>query len=37
VIGRQLGVSPSHPPNWMVTDPSASFFAVTWLIEYARL
>jgi hypothetical protein len=34
VIGRQLGaLSSSHPPNWIVVFPSASFFAVTLLNE----
>jgi hypothetical protein len=33
MIGRQFAVLPSQPPNWIVTDPSASFFAVTLLIE----
>ena len=35
MIGRQFGVLPSQPPNWMVTDPSASFFAVMLLSVYA--
>jgi len=28
MIGRQLGISPSQPPNWIATEPSAPFFAV---------
>jgi hypothetical protein len=28
VIGRQLGVLPSQPPNWTVIERSSFFFAV---------
>jgi hypothetical protein len=35
MIGIQLGVFPSQPPNRMVTDPSGSFFAVMLLSVYA--
>lgn len=28
MIGRQLAALLSQPPNWMVTEPSPSFFAV---------
>jgi hypothetical protein len=33
MIGRQLGILPSHPPNWIVTEPSGAFFAVMWLLK----
>jgi hypothetical protein len=33
VIGRQLSILPSQPPNWTATDPSADFFAVMLLSE----
>jgi hypothetical protein len=33
VIGRQLEISPSQPPNWMVIAPSALFRAVMLFTE----
>jgi hypothetical protein len=33
MIGRQFGILPSQPPNWMATDPSAPFFAVMLFTE----
>jgi hypothetical protein len=35
MIGRQLGILPSQPPNWTETEPSVFFFAVTLFSEYA--
>jgi len=34
-MGRQLARDPSHPPNWIPTDPSADRCAVMLLSEYA--
>jgi len=31
MVGRQLGIVPSQAPNWMATEPSVFFFAVTLL------
>jgi hypothetical protein len=28
MIGRQFGIFPSQPPNWMATAPSRPFLAV---------
>jgi len=33
MIGKQLGIVPSQPPNWMATEPSSPFFAVILLVE----
>src|SRR6185437_16389726 len=35
VIGRQLGIWPSQPPNCTRTEPSGSFFAVMLFTVYA--
>jgi len=35
MVGRQLAIVPSQPPNWMATEPSSLFFAVMLLSEYA--
>jgi len=35
MIGRQLGICPSQPPNWTAIEPSAPFFPVMLLIVYA--
>jgi hypothetical protein len=31
MIGRQLGILPSQPPNWTATEPSGPFLAVVLL------
>jgi hypothetical protein len=33
MVGRQLGILPSQPPNWIVTEPSEALFPVTLFTE----
>jgi len=33
MTGRQFGILPSQPPNWIATEPSELFFEVMLLSE----